>query len=93
MSGFCVGVAILLAATLAAGLLRVLKGPTPADRMLAVQLVGTTGTAIILILGQVGERPILWDVALLFALLAVVSTAAFVRRAWPAEEKEGDDGS
>jgi hypothetical protein len=36
-------VALFLLANIAAGLLRVALGPTPADRMLVAQLLGTTG--------------------------------------------------
>ena len=33
------------------GLLRVLRGPGAADRMLAVQLIGTAGVGMLLLLG------------------------------------------
>lgn len=35
-----------------AGLVRIARGPTPADRMLAAQLFGTTGVAVLLLLAQ-----------------------------------------
>ncbi len=79
--------AILLAApllmfTLAAGLLRVWRGPTLVDRMLAAQLFGTTGVAILLVLAFAMRIPALLDVALVFALLGAVTLVAFVRRLW-----------
>ncbi|MEA3302986.1 MAG: pH regulation protein F, partial [Pseudomonadota bacterium] len=42
MDQFYSAMALFLLMTLIAGLWRVLRGPTPADRMLAAQLFGTT---------------------------------------------------
>ena len=42
--------AALLLLTLLVGLWRVLLGPGRVDRLLAVQLFGTTGTALLLVL-------------------------------------------
>ena len=81
-------IALFLLLTLAAGLWRVLRGPTPADRMLAAQLFGTTAVASLLLLGQAFDRPYLRDVALVFALLAAVAAVAFVRRAWTVWEDD-----
>lgn len=82
MSEFLVAVAVFLLFTILAGLLRVLRGPTPADRMLAAQLFGTTGVAILLLLGRGLGMPALRDVALLFVLLGALATIAFVKRFW-----------
>ena len=46
------GLALFLLLTLLAGLWRILQGPTPADRMLAAQLFGTTAVACLLLLAQ-----------------------------------------
>ena len=81
------GIALFLLLTLVAGLWRVLRGPTSADRMLAAQLFGTTAVACVLLLAQAFEYPPLRDVALIFALLAAVTAIAFVRRAWVAGEQ------
>ncbi|MGD8915496.1 MAG: monovalent cation/H+ antiporter complex subunit F, partial [Syntrophobacterales bacterium] len=64
------------------GLIRVLRGPTPADSMLAAQLFGTTGVAILIVLAKPMKMPAVLDVALLFALLAAVVVVAFVVRFW-----------
>jgi multicomponent Na+:H+ antiporter subunit F len=58
--------------------------------MLAAQLFGTTAVAILLLLAQSPGQGALRDVALLFALLAAVTTVAFVRRAWPREDERHD---
>jgi multicomponent Na+:H+ antiporter subunit F len=75
------GVAVVLLAALLGGLVRILRGPTRADRMLAAQLFGTTGVALLLVLAQATSAPALRDVALVFALLAALNAAVFVRAA------------
>jgi multicomponent Na+:H+ antiporter subunit F len=79
MENFYLTVCGVLLFTIGLGLLRVIRGPTSADRMLAAQLLGTTSVAILLILAQVLAQPSLRDVALVMALLAAVSGVAFVR--------------
>ncbi|MGB5717618.1 MAG: monovalent cation/H+ antiporter complex subunit F [Gammaproteobacteria bacterium] len=59
------------------GLLRVLLGPSAGDRMLAIQLIGTAGVGMLLVLSVLLDEPALIDVALLLALLAAVAAAAF----------------
>ena len=81
--------ALFLLLNLCAGIWRILRGPTTADRMLAAQLFGTTVVAVLLLLAQASGNPALRDVALVFALLAAVTAVAFVQRAWP-EEKESE---
>jgi len=88
MSEWYLGLALFLVLNLVAGLFRILRGPTPADCMLAAQLFGTTGVAFLLLLAQAMSRAALRDVALVFALLAAVSTVAFIQRVWGAAEKK-----
>ena len=71
---------LILVATLAMGMVRAVRGPTLQDRMTAVQLTGTGGVAVLLLLGHLLERPALLDVALLLALLATVAVAALTRQ-------------
>jgi multicomponent Na+:H+ antiporter subunit F len=72
--------AALLLVTFLTGLVRIVLGPTEADRMLSAQLFGTTGVAVLLLLALGMDRRPAVDVALVFALLAVVAAVAFVRR-------------
>jgi len=76
------GLALFLLLNLVAGMWRILRGPSAADRMLASQLFGTTAVAILLLLAQAYDTSALRDVALLFALLAAVTAVGFVRRVW-----------
>jgi len=73
-------IALSLILNFLAGLLRVWWGPTAADRMLAAQLFGTTGTAVLLLLAEGLSNASLRDVGLVSALLAAISTVVFVRR-------------
>jgi multicomponent Na+:H+ antiporter subunit F len=73
-------VALFLLLNIVAGLMRVWLGPTAADRMLAAQLFGTTGTAVLLLLAEGLSMPPLRDVSVVAALLASISTIVFVRR-------------
>ena len=82
MNEFLLGVAAFLLLNLAAGLWRVMRGPTAADRMLAAQLFGTTAVAVLLLLAEAMGQPFLRDVALVFAMLAAVAAVAFVQRVW-----------
>jgi multicomponent Na+:H+ antiporter subunit F len=85
-------VALLLLVTLVLGLIRIWRGPTVADRMLAAQLFGTTGVGLLLVLAELQRMPALRDVALVLALLAVMAVLAFVARVWrqdPTDDREG----
>jgi multicomponent Na+:H+ antiporter subunit F len=87
MEKFYLALAAFLVLNIAAGLVRILRGPTPADRMLAAQLFGTTGVAILLLLAEAQAMPASRDVALVFAALAALAVIAFVRRVWYREER------
>jgi multicomponent Na+:H+ antiporter subunit F len=85
MSDILLIVALLLMVGITVGLIRVAIGPTPSDRMMAAQLMGTSGIGVILLLGPVLEVPALVDVALIFSLLAAVAVTAFTRRRIPTD--------
>lgn len=76
------GLTLFLLANILAGLVRIVRGPAPPDRMATAQLFGTMGVAILLILAELMDRPALRDVALVFALLGGLATVAFVGRVW-----------
>jgi len=65
-------------AMVAVGLVRVLRGPANADRMMAAQLLGTGGIAVLLLMGAATDVTALVDVALVLALLAAFAAVAFV---------------
>jgi multicomponent Na+:H+ antiporter subunit F len=72
-------VALLLLVTGFAGLWRIVRGPVTADRMLGVQMMGTTGIGMLLVLAQWQQEAVWREVALVLALLASMLTAAMVQ--------------
>ena len=80
MTGFLAFAAIVLSISLGLGLVRVFIGPSIEDRMMAAQLVGTTGVGLLLLFGPLLDMPSSVDVALVLSLLAAVSVAALTRR-------------
>ncbi|SFN50968.1 monovalent cation/H+ antiporter complex subunit F [Marinobacter pelagius] len=80
MTVVLLGVAAFLLLTLLLALIRIWRGPEAADRMLASQLFGTTGVALLLVLAYAHSWPALMDVALILAVLSVLAVAAFVTR-------------
>jgi multicomponent Na+:H+ antiporter subunit F len=88
--------ATFLLVCLAGALWRVWRGPEPADRMLAAQLVGTGGVGVVLLLSAVMDWRTI-DVALVLALLAAFAAVAFVKAqsadgAGDPEEEDVPDG-
>jgi multicomponent Na+:H+ antiporter subunit F len=71
--------ALFLLLNVAAGLLRIWYGRTTADRLLAVQLFGTTGTAILLLLSLATADRAYQTIALVFAVLAGILGVTFTR--------------
>jgi multicomponent Na+:H+ antiporter subunit F len=63
---------------IALGLLRVLRGPGSADRLMAAQLIGSGGVAVLLLLSAAMQLPAIADVALMLAVLAVFASVGFV---------------
>lgn len=82
MSSFIGWLALFLLGNLVVALFVAGRGPTSADRLLAALLFGTTGTAILLLLSFQSGEPALVDSALVLALLAAITGAAFAQRAW-----------
>ena len=82
MNEFNLAMAVVLLFTIVAGLTRIVRGPTPGDRMLAAQLFGTTGVAVVILLAFALDTPRLLDLALVFAVLAAVVGIAFALRGW-----------
>ena len=78
MVDFLVASAGFVLTMVAVGLVRVLRGPANADRMMAAQLLGTGGIAALLLMAVARDADALVDVALILALLAAFTSVAFV---------------
>jgi multicomponent Na+:H+ antiporter subunit F len=81
--------AALILLTVAAGLVRVLRGPRGVDRMMAVQLLGTGGIAALLLAASATGVAGVEDVALGLALLSSFASVAFVNASPGSGEGQG----
>lgn len=79
MADFLFAMSGFVLATVALGLVRVLRGPTDADRMMAAALLGSGGIAALLLLGAAAGLDSVIDLSLTLALLAAFATVAFVK--------------
>jgi multicomponent Na+:H+ antiporter subunit F len=91
MSESHAALALFLLLNFVVGLGRIWRGPSPADRMLAAQLLGSTGVAILLVMAQGLGEPALRDVALVLALLAAMASVVFVQRFWSVLRSGGEE--
>ena len=64
--------------TVAVGLVRILRGSDDAEKLMAVQLLGTGGISALLLIAYATNVPGVEDVALGLALLAAFATIAFI---------------
>ena len=60
-------------------LVRLLRGPSLADRIVALDLMTTIGVAICGLYAVIHDQPVFLDVAIVMALIAFVGTVAFAR--------------
>jgi multicomponent Na+:H+ antiporter subunit F len=86
MTDFLFAAAGFVLAMVALGLVRVLRGPGDADRMMAAQLLGSGGIAALLLVGAAAGDGSVVDVSLTLALLAAFASIAFVKFAPPSAD-------
>lgn len=79
MIDFLLMAACFILAMVALGLLRILRGPADVDRMMAAQLLGSGGIAIVLLSGAATGQTMMINVALILAVLAAFAGLAFVK--------------
>lgn len=73
MTGFLLAVGLLIAVLAGAGVVRIARGPTLFDRILAASLITTNGLLLLLLAGLVFDRLELFvDLAIAFALIGFV---------------------
>jgi len=81
MTSFLILAGIFVLAMVAIGMVRILRGPATADRMMAAQLLGTGGIAALLLSSVATGTSALVDVALSVALLAAFASVTLVTAA------------
>ena len=81
MPELLLAVAAVILSTAAVGLARVLRGPGDVDRVMAAQLLGTGGVAVLLLVSAATRTPAVVDVALVLTVISAFASAAFVTSA------------
>ncbi len=93
MTEFLTAALGIILVMLVLGLVRILRGPGDADRMMAAQFIGTGGVAGLLLLGTITGVPAAVDVALTIALLATFASIAFVKKGTAVLEADGPEST
>ncbi|MFO7740610.1 MAG: monovalent cation/H+ antiporter complex subunit F [Desulfatiglandaceae bacterium] len=70
---------LVIGAAIVLCLIRLIKGPTAADRAVALDTVTTVTTALLVILALVFKRYIYLDVALVYAVLMFIGSVVIAR--------------
>ncbi len=78
MDTFFLGALLVVGVVVLTGLVRVWRGPTGLDRLVAISLVSVNGVVALVLLGFYFDRPVFFlDIALGFALLTFLLPIAF----------------
>lgn len=88
------GAALAVIAALVLVVVRVLRGPTLFDRVLAANSVGTLAIILLTVLGFLNGRPEWLDIALTYGVLNLIGTLAilkFFRHGDLAHDAQEDD--
>ncbi len=72
-------VALAILVTVGLALIRVLRGPSVYDRILAVNMIGTKVVLLIAVLAAIAGRSDYLDLSLLYALLNFIGMVAVLR--------------
>ncbi len=80
----------LVALSLLLGFIRVLRGPSLPDRVMALDMIGLTSVSMIVLVGVMSDEAILLDAAIALALVSFLGTLAFAR--FIERRERGEDG-
>ncbi|MBN2372611.1 cation:proton antiporter [bacterium] len=69
----------ILSCTIFFCLYRAILGPTTADRIIGINVVGTKAVAALVFLAAIFQKTSFLDIAMLYAMLIYVTTLAFVK--------------
>ncbi len=70
---------VLLVAALAMALIRIVRGPTSFDRVVALDLIGGICLCVIVMFAIHFDQQVLLDAAFVIALVSFIGTVAFAR--------------
>jgi multicomponent Na+:H+ antiporter subunit F len=89
LQSYAVGMALALTGlAMLLGFVRLVRGPSLPDRVVALDLIGLIAVGMIACYDIVTEQPVLLDAATVVALVAFLGTAAFARYV----QRRGRDG-
>jgi multicomponent Na+:H+ antiporter subunit F len=72
---------IMIASALFIAMVRVVRGPTLADRVVAVDLIGVSSVCLMVLGATASKEPAFLDAAVVIALLGFLGTVAYARYA------------
>ena len=72
-NSFWLAIILVLAVLTGFALLRAVRGPRIADRIMAVNMTGTLSIAMILLLSIYLDEPVILDICLIYALISFVA--------------------
>ena len=84
---------IILAILMLFCIIRAVKGPRNSDRILAANIVGSIGNAIIAGLATIYDQNFLADVAILYAMLSFAAVVVLSRIVRGVHEENKEEGS
>ena len=70
---------IAIVASVAAAAVRVLRGPSDPDRVLALDMIGLLSVSFIAVVAVASQQAVLLDAAIALALVSFLGTVAFAR--------------
>ncbi len=80
MINFFIIIGSLILLLMGVGLFRLMVGPTPIDRLIAVNIIGAKTTAVLVIIGFInGKIGMFVDLALAYAMLNFLTSMAAAR--------------
>ena len=70
---------VMLACSTALAFVRLMRGPTLPDRVVATDLLGTLVVGLLVVSAAAADQPAFMDAAIIVALIAFVSNIAYAR--------------
>jgi len=80
----------IVAIALLLGFVRVVRGPSLPDRVMALDMIGLASVSVIVLVAIISDQPILLDAAIALALISFLGTLAFAR--FIERRERGEDG-
>lgn len=79
MNQFLIGLTIAIIGLIFVSMYRVVKGPTIADRVVAINVIATKITIAIVVISILTNQQTYIDVALVYALIGFIASIAIIR--------------